>query len=143
MIEIWVPGKLPTENEMLDARGRIAFAGRSSKRWNKYAELKRQADALVMLHARLHEPVTWPVHVTCAWNQPTRRLDPDNVAAGIKFVMDGLVLARVLPADGARWIRKIEHQFLYPGDKGYRGPGVLITLRRWEPKEVKDEPARK
>lgn len=48
-------------------------------------------------------------HIT--WYSKDKRKDPDNIASGIKFLLDGLVEAGVLPNDGWKEIRSISHSF--------------------------------
>jgi hypothetical protein len=58
-----------------------------------------------------------------------RRRDKDNVASARKFVLDGLVLAKVLNGDGWRWIDGWWDRFSVNPDR----PGVGVTIRVPEP----------
>ena len=52
-----------------------------------------------------------PVDVTCTWITKDLRKDPDNVSAGVKFILDGLVQAGILPDDRRKQINSIKHEF--------------------------------
>lgn len=48
-----------------------------------------------------YEPITtYPVHLQFDWYCKDRRIDPDNIAAGKKMIIDGLVAAGILTGDG-------------------------------------------
>ena len=53
----------------------------------------------------------YPVDVTFLWFRKDARTDPDNIAFGEKFILDGLVLAGVLKGDGWYQIANIRHEF--------------------------------
>src|SRR5690554_3458067 len=52
------------------------------------------------------------VFLEITWYAKDKRKDPDNIAAAVKFIWDGLVLAGVIPNDGwnenGGWINKFE-----------------------------------
>ena len=66
-----------------------------------------------------------PVDITCTWITKNLRKDPDNVSAGIKFVLDGLVQAGIQPDDRRMQINSITHEFGV--DK--HNPRVEVVLR--------------
>jgi len=45
------------------------------------------------------------------WHEPDRRRDPDNIMGGQKFILDGLVMAGVIPDDSQKHIQGIVHRF--------------------------------
>jgi hypothetical protein len=111
---------LPGLNELL------AWAKSRRGAWSRYATQKRRWERqLVQLikNQRLKP-------VACAWLwllwvEPTRRRDPDNVAAGgRKLLLDALVASGVLPADNWRAIRGWTDQFLVDPDQA----GVYVTI---------------
>jgi hypothetical protein len=117
---LFIPGPLPGMNEM------IAAAHHRRGKWDGYGALKRQWGAAVFAHAKSARmpAVPSPVAVTFAWREPARRRDIDNVAAGAKFVLDGLVKAGVIEGDGQRHIVRLEHSFGVDKER----PGVLVTV---------------
>lgn len=42
----------------------------------------------------------YPLHIHFAWYMPNRKIDPDNIAAAKKFILDGLQYAQVITNDG-------------------------------------------
>lgn len=93
---LWIPGPLPGLNELLAAAkgagGRGAIYARTKRHWtNTIVLLARSARLRPMARVRLQ----------FGWREPSKRRDPDNVAAGgRKLILDGLVEAQVLPGDG-------------------------------------------
>lgn len=113
-----IAGRLPGMNELLGAFRRHHFAG---------AKLKREATGLCAEWAiagglpRFEKPV----RITVDWHEPNNRRDPDNVQAGIKFILDGLIHANRLPNDGRKWVKSIIHNS-HPADP--KDPRVEVTL---------------
>lgn len=114
-ITIIVPGELPAMNEILKAA--------KSNRY-KYSSMKRLHTNRVAYCARGSGTVD-QADVTVIWHCKNRKKDKDNIEAGIKFVLDGLVVAGVLPNDGWRHVRDITHKFRV--DK--QDPRVEIIIR--------------
>ena len=112
---ITVPGSLPSMNEIIAA---------SKKHWAQYSNMKKEnteAVAWVAKGQELHRRVI----VECTWYCGNKRKDPDNVQAGVKFVLDGLVEAGVLENDGWQQVAGIVHRFEIDRDN----PRVEIHLR--------------
>lgn len=65
------------------------------------------------------------VHVTCVWYEKDKRRDPDNIASGIKFVLDGLVEAKVIQNDSQKYIADMPMHLLRYNK--YQ-PGVEVTV---------------
>ncbi|MEG3071052.1 MAG: Holliday junction resolvase [Peptococcaceae bacterium] len=96
-----IPGDLPDLNEIIEA---------AKSHYMVYAAMKK-------VHT---EKVAWvaksagrfkKVDVAIRWVCKDRRKDKDNIIAGTKFILDGLVVAGVLPNDGWRHIGNIRHSF--------------------------------
>ena len=68
-----------------------------------YAKMKRDNTLAVAITASMQglEPVACPVIIHFTYYEVNKRRDPDNFVAGAhKFILDGLVEAKVLPKDG-------------------------------------------
>lgn len=82
--------------------------------------MKHEATELVERQARDTEPVDgYPVQVMFTWHVPPNRgkyPDPDNIAFGAKFVLDGLVDAGVLSNDTRLEIGELHHRFKWGAD---------------------------
>lgn len=93
---LFIPGPLPGMNEMLNAHG----TGGGGK-GNGYARAKKKWTNDIALLAKVHKlrPME-RVRLRFVWHEKHRQRNPDNIAAGKKLVIDGLVVAKVLRNDG-------------------------------------------
>lgn len=119
---LWIRGPLPSLNDMLKA----AKSGHG--KGNAYARMKAEWTDIVWAEAKSKRydlsKMTGIVDVVCTWYETRRKRDPDNIHAGIKFLLDGLVKAGILATDTSRTIGRVTHEpIIYS-----RTPGVLITL---------------
>ena len=81
-----IPGRLAGLNEIIAAARLSKFASSAQKReeTNRCAwSARAAAPALV--------PVELPAVFRFVWIEPNEARDPDNIAAGAKFILDGLV----------------------------------------------------
>lgn len=101
-VKITIVGELPTMNEIISMSKRHHMA---------YSSEKKKFTEIVAWHCKRLPEVVGPVTVVCTWYRKNRRSDPDNVAAGLKFALDGLVLGGVLKNDGWSDIGDITHRF--------------------------------
>ncbi len=115
-MKLTIPGRLPGLNEIIDAA-----------RGNKYkaAQQKQEYTNMVAWCAKAARlPRMERVDMAFYWYEPNRRRDKDNIMAGQKFILDGLVEAGVLKNDGWKQIRDVSHRFAVdPGN-----PRVEIEL---------------
>lgn len=110
---------LPGLNEM------IAAAKSRKGNWSAYAEMKALYGSLAKADIRAAKlrPMR-RVRITCLWHEKNQRRDPDNIAAGEKFILDALVAQGILPNDGRKAIVFIGHAYTVAPEK----PGCLVTL---------------
>jgi len=97
-----IPGEMPGMNEIIEA---------AKKHPMRYASMKQEnTDAVVWPAKRLPKMDKVFLHIT--WYCKDKRRDPDNVAAAVKFIWDGLVKAGVIENDGwkqnAGWTNRFE-----------------------------------
>jgi hypothetical protein len=122
--ELWVPGPLPSLNELL-------AAARSTRgRGSAYATLKRSWGDTVWCLAKSAglKPVNAAVLIF-EWRERNRRRDPDNVSsAGRKLILDGLVKAGVLSGDGWAGVRSFMDIWTVSVV-----PGVLVRIEDARP----------
>lgn len=109
---------LPTMNEIIAS---------SKKHWSKYSTPKRGYTSLVAAIARrnLKAIRRYPVDVHCRWYCKDKRIDKDNIAAGMKYILDGLVESGIIEGDGWKHIGDIRHSF----DVDKRNPRVEVELK--------------
>lgn len=94
-VRFTIEGRLPGLNEMLDAARRNRYTA---------ANQKRKLTRLCADACENAEPLTGPVDVTIYWHERDYRRDADNLTAAQKFILDGLVVAGVIPNDNRRTI---------------------------------------
>lgn len=116
-----LPMAMPGMNETIDMAKRFApgYGKPSGSRFNIYASEKLRLGDLVKDYCTLQglTPIKGPVTVTFQWSERKRkngqRRDPDNVAAGKKYILDGLVKAGVLKDDGPDIVKGLLDVFTY------------------------------
>jgi len=117
MPKLIITGELPDLNHIIDI---------SKKHWAQYHAFKKKYTQLVAMIARAQlKPVgEYPVGIEIVWHCKNKRKDPDNIAAGKKFIMDGLVEAGILKGDAWKHIAELHDRFFV--DAG--NPRIEITL---------------
>ena len=135
----FVEGKVPSMNELLDAKGGSATVVRSiimrrfpkkgkqrGERFDLYNELKqdwtrRAIRALPSVFTRVESAYFGYVVV-----EANMKRDPSNVcSAAIKFVEDGLVKAGVMPNDGWKNVKGIRSVVIH---RAGRIPGIFVVM---------------
>jgi hypothetical protein len=122
-VSLWIPGPMPGLNEMLAAARSVRGKG------SAYATLKRQWGDVVWSRAQsagLHRLGAFavPVAVRFEWVERDRKRDPDNIRAGAKAILDGLVKAGVLAGDGWKHVAGLSDAFSVDA----KSPGVRVTI---------------
>lgn len=114
----FVAGPLPGLNEMLEsAKG----AGGTGRRYAKVKKTWTETVWAVALSNRI-KPLA-RVELGFLWVERNRQRNPDNVASAKKFILDGLVMAKVLKNDGWGQVAGWTDSFTTEGT-----PGVWVTL---------------
>lgn len=115
-----IEGRLPGMNDIIGVASR-----------NRYASgtLKKKSTELCATYALQIKPIKNPIKITCEWIEPNEKRDLDNISAGIKYILDGLVMSGRLQNDTRRWVRGITHLFP-PADKA--NPRIIISLEELE-----------
>lgn len=123
--EFVLDGQLPDLNEWRDELHKSPHAGNRVTRDN----VRRVAKAAM---AQLLPRFERRADFYFLWTEPNRRRDPDNIqATGVKFILDGLVRAGVLPDDGPRYVGRIFHEEVVY-DPMNVGVAVYITDERYQ-----------
>ena len=123
---IRIPFALPTLNETIAMSGSLVHH-RSGKRFTSYNKSKQQVqEDLITLMRPLHaeNPIPYPVDLSCRWIRENRRADPDNIAAGKKYILDALQATDILTGDGWSQIAGFDDSF------EIGKPGVVVEMRR-------------
>ena len=56
--------------------------------------------------------------------RPNRRVDPDNATAAQKYILDGLIVSKILPDDSMRYVKTLVHTF----EICKKQPRILVTI---------------
>jgi len=123
---IWIPGRLPSLNELMLDRG---MRVRGKKTWCK----------TVAMIAQMSGCKPWPdgacVHIECV--EPNQKRDPDGFSSGAaKVILDALQHAGVLGGDGWKHVKGLSYSWRVDKEK----PGVMVTLREPEPVSLPASP---
>lgn len=117
---ITIDGQLPDLNQI------IAESKRGRGKWQPYNDMKQEHTNKVawITKANIKEEFE-KVDIVIKWVCPNRRKDKDNIMAGTKFILDGLVLAGVIKNDGWKQIGNIDHRWAIDRDN----PRVEVILK--------------
>lgn len=92
----FIPGKFPSLNEYIAAMNRNRHIGNKMKQ--TYTEL-------VAWHSKALRPYDTPIEIHFTFQESNRKRDPDNIVFAKKFILDGLVMAGVIPNDTQQWVK--------------------------------------
>jgi len=99
-----IEGRLPGLNEMIDA------AKQGKGKYQPYSMMKQTYTDMVAWLAK-KMPRYEKIALIITWYEPNQKRDPDNIMAGQKFILDGLVATGTIPGDSQRYIAGIMHRF--------------------------------
>jgi len=118
--KIIIPGELPTLNEIIDE------AKRGNYRYQPYNTMKKEhtQDIAWLAIAKIGKPLS-KIDINITWICKNKRKDKDNIAAGVKFILDALVEAKIIKNDGWKHIGDINHSFKV--DKN--NPRVEVSIK--------------
>jgi hypothetical protein len=104
---VFIPGPLPGMNDI------IAASKQRRGGWNGYHLLKQEWDAIIRYEIKRTglKPLK-SAKLLFTWQEPNKRRNPDNIAAGAKFCLDSLVRMKILPNDGWAEVQLIQHEFI-------------------------------
>lgn len=118
MIKLVLKDDLPTLNKYTQAERSGAYVG---------ANMKKKATQYVKREVQKQLPdFTWTkkYDIKICWYRPNMRTDKDNIAFGVKFILDGFQEAGALDNDNWQRVGDIYHYFFV--DK--EDPRVLVLL---------------
>ncbi|MBM3237800.1 Holliday junction resolvase [Candidatus Poribacteria bacterium] len=122
-----IQGELPDFNSIIAA---------SKQHWAQYYTFKQQYTNLVWLCARaaLKPFQQFPVDFSIHWYCKDKRKDKDNISAGKKFILDGLIAARIIPSDSWRHVGNFEDKFYI--DRA--NPRIVVSMTSQLPTETEE-----
>jgi Holliday junction resolvase RusA-like endonuclease len=114
-----VPLRFPGLNEMIAAaKSHYHVYGEMAKVHVEAVKLAAQA-ACPVNSSPEHPRYNSSVRVSCTWVEPNRRRDIDNIQAGVKFILDGLHEANIIPNDSQKYVAEVRHEVRKECGKGY------------------------
>jgi Holliday junction resolvase RusA-like endonuclease len=114
-----LPFGLPGYNEMIQvARGNKYASAKQKKKYTKLVEKE-----LIAQHCIPDKPLI-SISVDCIWTESRHARDPDNIRAGIKYVLDAMVNTGVLKDDSMKYVK-------FLGDTFQSGDKRMVEIR-WE-----------
>lgn len=100
---IVIPGELPDLNQII---------AESKNHWGSYSSLKKTNTQLVAFCTKQATKRRYKkIDLDVTWYCKNKRKDKDNIMAGTKFILDGLVAAGVIQNDGWANVGDIRHRF--------------------------------
>ncbi len=126
--EIFIPGPLPGQNEMMAAaKKKIPWLSGGKKKVFQYTVMKNEwTDKICIYFMKSKIPKMKAVAVEFVWLEKDRKRDPDNITAAKKFILDGMVVAGIIPNDGWKQVKGLSDSFAVSKDN----PGVIVTVKR-------------
>lgn len=120
MIKIVIPGELPDLNTI------ITESKKGRGKWQPYNDIKRENTEKIAWIAKSKIKKKYEkIDLEITWVCKNRRKDKDNIMAGTKFILDGLVESGAIENDGWKQIGDIQHR--YKVDK--LNPRVEVIIR--------------
>lgn len=100
---IVIPGELPDLNQIISA---------SKDHWGSYSSMKSTNTQIVAYCTKQTTKRRYKkIDLDITWYCKDKRKDKDNIMAGTKFILDGLVDAEIIKNDGWANVGDIRHKF--------------------------------
>lgn len=112
-----IEGRLPSMNEI------ITLAKKGKGRYQPYAKAKHDYTNYIAYLVR-QAPIFKKPSLKIVWYEKNKKRDMDNIVAGKKFILDGLVTTGVIKDDSRKYINDI-HDIIEDDPKN---PRIEVTL---------------
>lgn len=113
---IIIPGELPDLNQII---------AETKGHWGNYSTLKKTNTQIVAYCAKQATKRRYKkIDLDITWYCKDKRKDKDNIMAGTKFILDGLVMAGIIQNDGWAHVGQIKHTF----DVDKQDPRVEVKI---------------
>lgn len=91
-----IEGTFPDLNAILKkAKTHYAVYANSKKKWTEFVAWSSISMPKIESYSNV-----FGFH----WVVPNKRIDPDNIAFAKKFILDGLIMAKILPNDSFKYV---------------------------------------
>ena len=116
LAQFTIPGRLPSLNQSFRV---------GKWRFKQSRERQKQKRAIATWILAAGVPVSSvPVDIKVRWVEPNRRRDYDNIASGVKVILDALVACQRIPNDTRKWVYPVVHEH----DVDPRNPRIEVTI---------------
>lgn len=108
--------KLPNLNEFRSEIARSPYKGGQMK-----AEVEDAIITSIMYAKRqgtLKEIQNYPIQINCVWQMKNRKQDLDNLRSSVKFILDAMQKAQIIPNDSQKYICGLYDEFVIDKEKG-------------------------
>lgn len=113
--------RLPGMNDI------VAVSKLSKGRYSPYNDMKAYYEVVMSQYFRKC-PKFEVVNIHITWIEPNKRRDIDNIAAGVKFIMDSLVRCGVIQNDSQKFVKGLQHTF----DCDPKNPRIIVEIEEVE-----------
>lgn len=120
--------RLPSLNDVIDENRRDKHEGN---------RLKREVQDIIGQYIRVSRakkllaPIATEGNVVfIEWREANRKRDVDNVQSSVKFILDALVVHKILPNDTRRWVDQVYHRVVDSDESG--AVVYIMTREEWE-----------
>jgi Holliday junction resolvase RusA-like endonuclease len=107
---MFIKGKFTSLNDYIKAERSCKYISASIKKRETH-QVKVQV---------LGKKITTPCKLRFTWHIKDKRTDPDNIAFAKKYVLDGLVQAKVIPDDTFNHVKGFEDDFVVSKETGVK-----------------------
>lgn len=121
MVSFFIPVKFPGLNDYIGQERIHRMAGANMKK--KYTDLV----CAFAINKKIPQFKT-PVSISFEWYEANQKRDPDNIIFAKKFILDGLVNAKVIVKDSQKYILAVDDSWtIEPGKIG-----VMVSIVEYE-----------
>jgi Holliday junction resolvase RusA-like endonuclease len=117
MISYTIPHRLTRQNEYIEAERRNRYAA---------ANIKKNETYLCSLYTPKIK-IDYPVEIHLIWTVKNFANDPDNVAFGKKFILDGMTKSGLLPKDNLTIVKHLRDYYKRGSEEQ-----VEVIIKKWE-----------
>lgn len=108
--------KLPNLNEFRQEIARSPYKGGQLK--NEVEDSIITAIMYAKRQGTLKEIENYPIQINCIWNSVNKRIDIDNRRSSIKFILDAMQKAGIIPNDSQKYVCGLFDEFTVDKEKG-------------------------
>lgn len=106
-----IPGRLPGMNEIISASKTLVYRQGKARIYQYTQDKDHFGGKIAQLCALQRLKPVAAVQLSITFKEKRLARDPDNIIAGIKFILDGLVKADILKDDSFQYVKGLAFSF--------------------------------